>query len=88
VRATLQIDDDVLEIARSIAASRRISLGKALSFLARKGAESQIAVREVNGFHVFDVSLQDAPSFGPESIEIAEAQADLKYSSQFVKHRR
>jgi hypothetical protein len=85
MRTTLQIDDDVLDIARSLAASRQISVGEAVSFLARRGARPQFPIREVNGFHVFDVSLQDAPSFGPEDIERAEAQADLEYNSQFAK---
>ena len=39
VRATLQLDDDVLEAARCIAADERVSVGEILSRLARRGLE-------------------------------------------------
>ena len=39
VRTTLQIDDDVLEAARCIAADERVSVGEILSRLARRGLE-------------------------------------------------
>lgn len=39
VRATLQIDDDVLEAARCIADDERVSVGEILSRLARRGLE-------------------------------------------------
>ena len=39
VRTTLQIDDDVLEAARCIADDERVSVGQALSRLARRGLE-------------------------------------------------
>ena len=39
VRATLQIDDDVLEAARCIADDERVSVGEVLSRLARRGLE-------------------------------------------------
>jgi hypothetical protein len=37
VRTTLDIDDDVLEAARELAANRRTTAGKVLSELARRG---------------------------------------------------
>ena len=40
MRITVNIDDDVLAIARALAKQRRTSLGKALSELARRGFES------------------------------------------------
>ncbi len=39
VRATLQIDDDVLEAARCIADDERVSVGEIVSRLARRGLE-------------------------------------------------
>ncbi len=39
VRATLQIDDDVLEAARCIAHDERVSVGEILSRLARRGLD-------------------------------------------------
>lgn len=35
----MDIDDDILQIAKSLAKSRRISLGQALSQMARKGLQ-------------------------------------------------
>lgn len=39
VRTTLDIDDDVLQAAKEIAAGRRMTAGQVLSELARKGLE-------------------------------------------------
>jgi hypothetical protein len=40
VRTTLDIDDDVLEAAKELAANRQTSAGKVLSELARRGLEA------------------------------------------------
>src|SRR5205807_1597975 len=53
VRTTLQIDDDVLAIAKAQAEARGVSLGKALSELARKGARAEMPVKSVSGLKVF-----------------------------------
>ena len=37
MRTTLNLDDDVLAVARSLASERRMSLGAAVSELARRG---------------------------------------------------
>lgn len=59
MRTTLVIDDDVLEEARSIAASEGISLGAVISALARRSlAPTQIKVD--TAFPTFDVAA-DAP---------------------------
>jgi hypothetical protein len=39
MRTTLDIDDDVLQAAKEIAASRQLTAGQVLSELARKGLE-------------------------------------------------
>ena len=53
MRPTLTLDDDVLEAASKRAASLHISLGKAVSDLARRGLESSVPIEEVNGLDVF-----------------------------------
>jgi len=42
MRTTLDIDDDVLQAAKEIAASRQLTAGQVLSELARKGLEPAI----------------------------------------------
>lgn len=49
MRTTLDIDDDVLQAAKEIAASRRRTAGQVLSQLARKGLEPEGSVRVRNG---------------------------------------
>jgi hypothetical protein len=49
VRTTLDIDDDVLEAAKEIAANREVSAGRVLSELARRALEPSRAPRERNG---------------------------------------
>ena len=49
MRTTITIDDDVLDAARSIAESRRQSIGEALSALARAGLRPTSPVRTRNG---------------------------------------
>lgn len=43
MRTTLDIDGDVLQAARELARAKRISLGKALSDLARQALTSRIS---------------------------------------------
>ncbi len=61
MRTTLEIEDDVLEAARSVASAEGLSLGAALSRLARKGLQPQLSDRERNGFPVFDVPENATP---------------------------
>jgi hypothetical protein len=49
VRTTLDIDDDVLQAAKEIAAGRRVTAGQVLSELARKALEPARAGRVRNG---------------------------------------
>ena len=39
MRTTVNLDSDVVEVARSLASARAISLGEAISLLARRGIE-------------------------------------------------
>ena len=57
MRTTLNIDDEILEVAKSIADERSLSVGAVLSDLARRGLRPADAVRRKSrGFPVFDVS--------------------------------
>jgi hypothetical protein len=49
MRTTLEIDDDVLQAAKEIAAVRGLTAGQALSALARKGLEPERVKRVRNG---------------------------------------
>ena len=49
MRTTLDLDDDVLQAAKEIAASRRTTAGKVLSELARRALEPRRAPRVRNG---------------------------------------
>ena len=61
-RTTLAIDDDVLAIARQRAEQRSISIGSALSELARKGAHHQaVGVRIEYGHPVADIPSGTRP---------------------------
>jgi hypothetical protein len=49
MRTTLDIDDDMLQAAKEIAASRGITAGRVLSDLARKALEPKRVARVRNG---------------------------------------
>jgi hypothetical protein len=49
VRTTLDIDDDILQVAKDLAANRRTTAGKVLSELARRALESPRGPRVLNG---------------------------------------
>jgi hypothetical protein len=58
----LKIDDDVLEVARSLAEAERRSLGEVISDLARRGLQPRDCREErEDGFPVFSVGEGAAP---------------------------
>ena len=69
MRTTLDIDDDVLSAVRAIAADRDISMGSALSEIARAGLAKRSLVSD-GGLPVFDVPA-DAPILTPEMVRRA-----------------
>lgn len=73
MRTTLRIDDDVLSAAKILAEQRGVSVGRALSELARRGLEPSESFRYENDFPVFEVR-EGAPIFGPD--EVSEALED------------
>ena len=62
MRTTVNLPEDVYEVARSIASAKRISIGEALAELVRRGLEpgSRIDSRE-SGFPCFSVNKDAAP---------------------------
>jgi hypothetical protein len=83
MRTTLDIEPDVLDLAKSLAEARRISVGKALSWLARKGAVSHAPLGERNGFSIFPVADAHA-KFGPEDVRPALEAEDRARGRDFV----
>ena len=67
MRTTMNIDDDVFELAKTVAESSHVSVGKALSQLARRGLDAKPQVREDGGFYVFNVP-SGAGKFGPDEV--------------------
>ena len=54
MRTTLTLDDDIMEEAAKRAEALKISLGKAVSDLARRGLQAAPPVHDRNGLIVFD----------------------------------
>jgi len=82
MRTTLEIDSDVLNMARALADAQKISIGKALSELARRGVHARTPVVKKNGLLVFHVP--GAQPFGPEEVQAALDAEDLPYADQFL----
>jgi len=53
MRATLELDDDLLEIARRLAGVRRTTMGRIISDLARKALETADLPKPRNGVPLF-----------------------------------
>ena len=85
MRTTLQIDDDVLEFARSVASSRQVSLGEVISDLARSGMKTKVGVRRdpISELWVFDTA-SDAPVLTSKAVEHALAQ---EFQEEYKKCR-
>ncbi|MCX6960216.1 MAG: CopG family transcriptional regulator [Verrucomicrobia bacterium] len=73
MRTTLEIEDDVLEVAKDVARHQCLSLGKAVSLLIRKGIQGpQKKEMHRNGLRVVTRS-QDA---SPVTLEIVNQIRD------------
>jgi hypothetical protein len=53
MRTTLELDDDLLQIARELAAQRRTTMGRIVSDLARKALDPGDSPRTRNGVPLF-----------------------------------
>lgn len=71
MRTTVSIDDDVLDAVRYLAEQKKVSLGKVLSDLARKGLQKQVELSHRDDFPVFSDS-QNAIPLTPEHIKMLE----------------
>jgi hypothetical protein len=85
MRTTLNIDDEVLEMAKSYAAARKVTVGEALSDLVRKGLDAPVGTRTdpETGWLMFDVS--GMRPFGLEEVQHALDQDDLEYARSMKK---
>ncbi len=70
MRTTLQVDDDIYEAVRSLAAAEGRSFGEVLSALARRGLAPRVNVRERNGFPIVQVT-GDERAITPELVKKA-----------------
>jgi hypothetical protein len=75
MRTTLDVDDGVLAAARALSAEHGISLGDAISELARRGLAHRAPV-ELDGLPAFDVSA-DAAAITPEMVREANEEQGL-----------
>lgn len=60
MRTTLNLDDDVMQRLKEYASGRSIPLGTAASELVRRGLETPVQLRMVNGFCVVDIPADTA----------------------------
>lgn len=61
MRTTLDIDDDVLNAAKELAAARRMTAGQVLSELARKGLRPTHSAQVRNGVPLLPRRPESAP---------------------------
>ena len=61
MRTTINIDDDLLLIAKSLAEVKSVSIGAVISELARKGLERTANHSKKHGFPVFSVPADAQP---------------------------
>jgi hypothetical protein len=87
MRTTLDVENDVLDAARELAVARGVSVGAALSELARRGVAARMPVSARNGFPVFQVPV-GTPGFGPEEVRAATNREDLDAARVFLEPGR
>ena len=68
MRTTLNLDADVLQLLKNYASDRSVPLGVAVSELVRRGLETPVQMRMVNGFYVVDLPA-DAPTVSSARIK-------------------
>lgn len=73
MRTTLTLDDDVAELAARLAKARRVSLGKAVSDLARRGLSAPAASAKKDGLVVFQLPA-DSPTVTTDDVRRIEAE--------------
>jgi hypothetical protein len=58
MRTTIDFDDDVLRAARAMAASQHMSIGRAVSTLAREALSRPLTITTVGRLPIFEVSAE------------------------------
>ena len=53
MRTTLDLDDDLIQVARQLAEQRRLTMGRVISDLVRESLEPKSAVKVRNGVPLF-----------------------------------
>jgi hypothetical protein len=87
MRTTLDIESDVLDAAKSLAGARGVSVGAALSELARRGVAARTPLSVRNGFPVFQVPLSSS-IFGAEDVDAAMKREDMDAAAGFLDLRK
>jgi hypothetical protein len=77
MRTTLALDEDVLKEVRQFAEDRKISLGRAVSELIRRGISRPLETHVVNGLHVIKLP-PESPTVTSERVRelLNEAEDD------------
>ncbi len=83
MRTTLDVESDVLDAAKALAVARTVSVGAALSELARRGIAARTPLSTRNGFPVFEVRA-GTPEFGPDEVTAAGRREDLEAAREFL----
>lgn len=83
MRTTLDIENDVLDCAKALAAARGVSVGTALSELARRGVSARTPLGSRNGFPVFQLPTNTS-QFGPNDVAAALQNEDSQVSADFL----
>ena len=84
MRTTLDVENDVLDAARALASARGVSVGAALSELARRGVAARTPLSVRNGFPVFQIPAS-TPDFGADDVAAAIAGEDLAAAREFLE---
>ncbi|MGA3098475.1 MAG: antitoxin [Bryobacteraceae bacterium] len=87
MRTTLDVESDVLDAARALAVARRVSVGAALSELARRGVLARTPLGVRNGFPVFQIPV-GTPGFGLDEVAAATSRDDLETAREFLEPGR
>ena len=83
----LDVENDVLDAARVLAVARGVSVGAALSELARRGVAARTPLSARNGFPMFQVPV-GTPGFGPEEVTATTSREDLEAARKFLEPGR
>jgi len=68
MRTTICLEDDALALARTLARQRRVSLGKAVSELVRRGARAALRTTRRDGLHVVELP-DESPEVASQTVQ-------------------